>query len=62
MAETALIIAVTLDDEAELESVALQFQAMLRQFPFQAPKTYIMSSLQFVDRYAGAEFFVRKAS
>jgi hypothetical protein len=62
-AETALLIAVTLDDEAaHMDLVAQQFQAMLRQFPTHASKTFIMSSAQFVHNYAGAEFYVKQAA
>ena len=61
--ETALIIAVTLTDEvADMDSVGQQFQAMLRQFPSHASKTYIMSSVRFAHDYAGAEFYVRQAA
>lgn len=59
--ETALIIAVTLDDEAaQMDFVAQQFQAMLRKFLTQASKIFLMSSAQFAHKYAGAEFYVRK--
>ena len=61
--ETALVIAVTLDDEAaHMDSVAQQFQAMLREFPIQAPKTVIMSSASFIDRHTGTEFYTREAA
>jgi hypothetical protein len=61
--EAALIIAVTLADEAaHMDLVAQQFQAMLRQFPTHASKTFIMSSAQFAHRYAGAEFYVKQAT
>jgi Tfp pilus assembly protein PilO len=61
--EVALIIAVTLDDEpAQMDSVAQQFQAMLRQFPIQAAKTFIMSSARFIKRHAGTEFYTRVAA
>jgi hypothetical protein len=61
--EMALIIAVTLADEAaDMDSIAQQFQAMLRQFPTHASKTYIMSSARFARDYAGAEFYVRQAA
>ena len=58
--DTALIIAVTLADEAaHMDSAAQQFQTMLRQFPTHASKTYIMSSARFAHDYAGSEFYVR---
>jgi hypothetical protein len=61
--EIALIVAVTLDDEAaHMDLVAQQFQAMLRQFPAHASKTWIMSSARFAHDYAGAEFYVRQAA
>ena len=61
--EVALIIAATLDDEAaHMDSVAQQFQTMLRQFPAQAGMTYIMSSARFIHEYAGSEFYVRPAA
>jgi hypothetical protein len=60
--EMALIIALTVDDEAQDMYVAAQrFQAMLHQFPAQAPKTFIMSSSSFVESYAGAELYSRRA-
>jgi len=56
-----LFIAVTLDDEvAHMDAVAQQFQAMLQRFPTQASKTLIMSSAQFAQEHAGAEFHVRR--
>ncbi len=61
--ETALIIALTLDDEAgRMDPVAQEFQVMLRQFPSQASKTYTMSSAGFIHDYAGSEFYVRPAA
>ncbi|MEW6159663.1 MAG: hypothetical protein AB1813_19715 [Verrucomicrobiota bacterium] len=61
--ETALLIATTLDGgSADMDAVAQQFQAMLRQFPAQAARTYIMSSAGFVATYAGSEFYVRRSS
>ena len=60
--EIVLFIAVTVDDEAaHMDSVAQQFQTMLRQFPIQAPKTFIMSSAGFIERHAGTEFYTREA-
>jgi hypothetical protein len=60
--EMALIIALTLDDEAaRMDLVAQQFQTMLREFPAQASNTFIMSSARFAHDYAGAEFYVRTA-
>jgi UTP-glucose-1-phosphate uridylyltransferase len=59
--EMALIIATTLDDAARMDSVAEEFQTMLRQFPSEASKTYIMLSGKFARDYAGAEFYVRAA-
>ena len=60
--EIFLFIAVTVDDEAaHMDSVAQQFQTMLRQFPIQAQKTYIMSSARFIKRHAGTEFYSREA-
>lgn len=60
--EMAVIIAVTVDDETEnMDSVAQQFQAMLRQFPAQLPSTFIMSSASFIESYADAEFYSRRA-
>lgn len=61
--EMALIIAATLDDEAsQMDSVAQQFQAMLRDFPTRASNTFIMSSAQFAQEYAGEEFYIRRAA
>jgi hypothetical protein len=59
----ALIIVLTVDDDDErhIDEIGQQFQAMLRQFPTQAPKTFIMSSSSFVESYAGAEFYERRA-
>ncbi|HSP61481.1 MAG TPA: hypothetical protein VLQ90_00710 [Pyrinomonadaceae bacterium] len=58
----ALIVALTVDDEAQdMEAAAQQVQIILRQFPTQAPKTFIMSSASFVESYAGAEFYSRRA-
>jgi hypothetical protein len=58
---TRQLIAVTLDDEsAEMDSVAQQFQGMLREFPSQAAKTVIMSSARYEDKYAGKEFYTRE--
>lgn len=58
--ETVLIIAVTLEDEAAyLDWVGQQFQFMLQRFPAQASKTFIMSSAEFADIYAGTEFYVK---
>ena len=61
--DMALIIALTVDDDDErhIDEIGQQFQAMLRQFPTQAPKTFIMSSSSFVESYAGAEFYERRA-
>jgi hypothetical protein len=60
--EMALIIALTVDDEAQdMDVAAHQVQTILRQFPAQAPKTFIMSSASFVESYAGAEFYSREA-
>jgi hypothetical protein len=60
--EMALIIALTVDNEEQnMDEIGQQFQAMLRQFPAQAPRTFIMSSLSFVESYAGAEFYSRRA-
>jgi hypothetical protein len=57
--EMDFIIALTLDDEAaHMDLVALQFQAMLRQFPVFGPKTFIMSSAAFAEKYEGAEFYI----
>jgi hypothetical protein len=59
----ALLVAVTLESgEAEMDSIATQFQAMLRQFPEQAKSAFLTSSRQFVDQYAGSEFYVRQAA
>jgi hypothetical protein len=59
--EMTLLIALTFDDEAaQMDLAGLQFQAMLRQFPVFAPKTFIMSSRAFVKKYKGAEFYVRQ--
>jgi hypothetical protein len=59
--EIVLTIAVTLDDELlRMDSVAAQFQDMLKQFPEQAGKAYMMSSAGFIESYAGSEFYVRK--
>jgi hypothetical protein len=55
-----LMIALTLDDEASnMDSVAQQFQKMLEQFPNQAPKTWIMSSAKYVERFRGTEFYLK---
>lgn len=56
---TALIIAITIDEPARMDSIGEQFQRMLRQFPSHAGKTYIMSSDKFAAEYAGAEFYIR---
>ena len=57
--EIDLIIALTLDDEAaHIGLVALQFQAMLGLFPVLGPKTFIMSSTAFTEKYKGAEFYI----
>jgi hypothetical protein len=54
-------VVVTLESgEAEMSSIAIQFQAMFRQFPDQADNAFSMSSRQFVDQYAGSEFYVRQ--
>ena len=64
--ETGLIkslIVVTLDNEASMNLVTLQFQKMLRQFPAQARNTYIVSSAAFATSYySGSEFFVRQVT
>ena len=61
--DMALIIALTVDDDDEryIDEIGQQFQAMLRQFPTQAPRTFIMSSASFVEGYAGTEFYERRA-
>jgi hypothetical protein len=60
--EMAVIIAVTVDNEAEnMGTVAQQFQAMLRQAPAPLPSTFIMSSSSFIESYGGAEFYSRQA-
>ena len=60
--EMALIIALTVDNEEQnMDEIAQKFQAMLRQFPTQAPRTFIMSSSSFVESYAGAEIYERQA-
>jgi len=59
--EIALIIALAVDNEEQnMDEITQQFQAMLRQFPTQAPRTFIMSSSSFVESYAGAEFYERR--
>jgi hypothetical protein len=58
-----MIIAVTLEDEAlYLDWVGQQFQLMLKRFPSQASKTFIMSSGKLARDYAGSEFYVRHTS
>lgn len=60
--EMALMIALTIDDEEQnMGEIVQQFQAMLRQFPAQAPMTFIMSSSSFVESYTEAEFYSRRA-
>ncbi|PYS82582.1 MAG: hypothetical protein DMF70_07840 [Acidobacteria bacterium] len=61
--EMALIIALTVDDDDEryMDEIVQQFQAMLRQFPAQAPRTFIMSASSFAESYADAEFYSRRA-
>jgi hypothetical protein len=57
----ALIVAVTLKGgQAEMDSIATQFEAMFREFPEQAENALVMSSDNFRDRYAGSEFYVRQ--
>src|SRR5260370_39068443 len=60
--ETALIIALTVDDEAQdMDVAARQGQAILRQFAAQAPKTFIIASSSFLETYAGTELYSRRA-
>lgn len=62
LGETALIIALTVDNEDQnMDEITQQFQAMLRQFPTQAQRTFIMSSSSLVDAHADAEFYSRRA-
>jgi|SRR5262245_1675447 len=57
----ALIIAVTLKGgQAEIDSIAAPFEAMLQEFPERAGNTFLMSSENFCDRYVGSEFYVRQ--
>ena len=61
--EIGFIIAVTLAAKTEsLDSVAQQFQEMLRHFPIQARNTIIMSSEIFTDRHAGTEFYAKNGA
>ena len=56
--EIALHIAITTSDKSQnLDSIALQFQRVLQDFPEQASKTYICSSAPFLERCEGFEFY-----
>jgi|SRR5262249_21421048 len=60
--EIGLIMAVTLKSgQAEMDSIATQFEAMLREFPERAKNAFLMSSDTICDRRdAGSEFYVRR--
>jgi len=59
-AETKLVIALLLDDEAIfLRQIAAKLQDKLSDFPDIASKTAIMSATSFKEQFAGAEFYVR---
>jgi hypothetical protein len=59
-AETKLVIALLLDDEAVyLRQIAAQLQDKLSEFPDIASRTAIMSAVSFKEQFAGAEFYVR---
>lgn len=58
--EITQIIALTVEDEAEnLDVVSQQLWEMLQKFPSRATKTFMMSSVNFKDRYFGSEFYIR---
>jgi hypothetical protein len=60
--ETGVFIALTVDDEThQMEAVARRFIGMLERFPEQAGKIFVLSSRNFVSRYAGTEFYARQA-
>jgi Tfp pilus assembly protein PilO len=57
-----MIIAVTLDDEAnQLNGVIEQFKALLPQLPSQAERTMITATTPLLRGYAGDEFYARAA-
>ena len=58
--EIIQIIALTVEDEAkDLDIVAQQLWEMLQKFPDHVTKTFMMSSVNFRDRYVGSEFYIR---
>jgi hypothetical protein len=59
--DIVLIIAVTVEDETKnIDLVAQQLWEMLQRFPTYLSKTFIMSSVNFRDRYFGSEFYIRQ--
>lgn len=61
--ELTMIIAVTLDDEAnELYGIIDQFKELLAKLPSQAERTVITGTTPLLQHYAGGEFYLRGAA
>ena len=59
--EIIQIVALTIEDEINnIDIVAQQLWEMLQKFPDRTLKTFMMSSVNFRDRYLGSEFYIRR--